>query len=392
MTIQYNPNYAGVYIHYPFCIQKCEYCDFFSIGNGIQKSIEEKSFLSFLLRELEIRLTQEKEWYHLTFTSLFFGGGTPSRMDPKDIQVLLENIFQSLHWQENPEITLEANPEDITKENLQAWHSIGINRISMGFQTSHSHLLEKVGRYYDSKSYKESPVLLANSQFKNFNIDLMYGFPGQTLDEFFHDLNYLLNFNPPHLSIYSLTLEKGTMYAKKVQQGLSKRPNESLQEIVFVQLPEVLIQKGYEWYEVSNFSKHGYACRHNLHYWTYSPYLGLGPSASGFTGKKRYTNPKNLKAYQTASFTETTPTNPLAEIALGIFRLPQPIQIREFFEVFNPQEREYAYKILDKWSKEGLATWDEKSHIFQWNSSGILHLDNRIQEFYEFCLENKQIP
>lgn len=382
--IESRTGYAGLYIHFPFCIQKCSYCDFFSIGSGKkQDPLEIEIFQSYKL-ELEGRIHEHPSWLDYNFDTIFFGGGTPSRMDLPSLQNFLTYIRSRLSVSPNAEFCLEANPEDITKDNLLAWRELGFTRINMGYQTSHPKYLEYVGRFNEASIYKEAPKLLAESGFPTYGYDLIYGFPNQSLEEFRVDLDLLLEMDPKHLSLYSLTVEKGTQYSREIQEGKKLFPEEELQKEILEFLPTWMKSKGWDWYEVSNYCKPGNHSRHNLKYWTLEPYLSLGPSAHGFTGLQRYANPRNLAAYMKKPTQSKWSSFSLREeFALSIFRIFYPISMGSFFQQFPGLDIDHSERIFAKWVKKGLADYDNQTKIFQWKPKSVLQLDEYIFEFCE---------
>lgn len=382
--IQYRPGKAGVYIHYPFCIQKCSYCDFFSLGTGEKPGKGEKEIFLAYEKELRIRLESNPTWLDLEMETIFFGGGTPSRMDLKSLESLLDLFRKNLKLSADVEINLEANPEDISPENIRAWVDMGINRVNMGYQTTHPKHLSYVGRYYDEKVYREAPGILAESGIQRYGYDLIYGFPDQTREEFWEDWKFLTSFHPPHISCYSLTMEKGTEYSRKVNLGEKKPPQEPLQEEILKQLPGRASGLGYDWYEVSNFAHPSFHSRHNLKYWTGEPYLALGPSAHGFDGKVRYANPRNLEAYlKNPGRCREEIVQPELEIPLGLFRIFAPIDISCFSAIFPNIFHEKSINLLKSWADQGHAKWEEHSgrQTFQWNSRAVLYLDDFVLDF-----------
>jgi putative oxygen-independent coproporphyrinogen III oxidase len=377
--IQKRSGWAGIYIHFPFCIQKCSYCDFFSIGIGKKHHLSEKHIFQSYKKELDSRLASNPKWIAYQYDTIFFGGGTPSRIEPEILYDWLLYIKKRLNISPNFELTLEANPEDVTLSNVNAWKEMGFNRINMGYQTSTPEHLATVGRYYDAEQYASAPEILANSSLQDYGYDLIYGFPNQTMDEFFNDLDNLYTFKPSHLSMYSLTMEKGTEYSRMVKEGKRKKPQEELQIDILNYLPEYMRQKGMEWYEVSNYCLPGHRSKHNLRYWTMEPYMAIGPGAHGFDGNKRYNNPRNLEVYnQNPTQSHCEDSDYLPELFLSLFRIFAPIDIGSFLVDLNFEKKNQILSLLNQWQDQGFAIFE--NGIFQWKDKSVLNLDSFILE------------
>ncbi|WCL50539.1 radical SAM family heme chaperone HemW [Leptospira sp. GIMC2001] len=379
-AIKKREGYLGIYVHFPFCIQKCSYCDFYSIGNGISKKLEEKNIFSSYKTEILNRIESFPEIQSLKVDSLFFGGGTPSRMDNNLLNELIHFLRSQFQFEDDIEMSIESNPEDITESILNDWNQIGINRVNMGYQTQNPQYLELVGRYYDSEQYKIAPLLLANSKIENYGFDLIYGFPNQTEEEFYSDLEFLLQYKPNHLSLYSLTLEKGTEYSRQVKDRVKLPPNEDLQIKLLETLPGKMQDLGYKWYEVSNYCKLGFESRHNLKYWTMEKYLAIGPGAHGFINSKRYSNPRNLEAYtKHPGKSNWEESDPIPELLLSLFRIFKPIDMNSFINEFPIQAQKKFLTQLNKFQDQDYCKI-RSDGIFQWQRSAILNLDNLIFE------------
>lgn len=379
-------NRAGLYIHYPFCIQKCDYCDFYSIGNGKTRGEEENLIFDAYIKEIQTRLAQDSGFRSRTIDTVFLGGGTPSRMDLEKLQKFMLKLREICSISGDAEISLEANPEDITRTNLEGWKEIGINRINMGYQSKHKKFLEYVGRYFEEDQYLNAPKLLSESGFSSYGYDLIYGYPDQTLDQVWEDLHFLSRFQPTHLSVYSLTVEPGTQYSRDISVKKKKKPEDLLQDEVFALLPDKMTEFGYEWYEVSNYAKPGFFSKHNLKYWTLEPYLGIGPGAHGYNGNQRYSNAKNYRAYlkDPIGTTQFQKSEPILEFAICLFRITQKIALLDFADIHLPQtSRETLVELASRWADQDFARYEKRSGIFQWKRSGISQLDHFISEFSE---------
>ena len=251
---QIKENLSGVYIHFPYCIKKCDYCDFYSISTKKVKVEQEKLFQSYK-KELNERIKDDSKLTNLKFNTIFIGGGTPSLAEPKLLEDFLLYLKSRLHFEKNIEISLEANPEDLTAHNINTWKQIGFNRINIGVQTFKAESLTSLNRFFDSKKYSEISRTLSNSSIERYGADLMYGLPKQTKEDFLKDLEKILNSNINHISLYALTLENNTIYYQKVKKKQIEKPNEILQSEILTEIPKYLEKYELSQYEVSNFAK-----------------------------------------------------------------------------------------------------------------------------------------
>ncbi len=259
----------ALYVHWPWCVRKCPYCDFNSrVGNYKR---EESRYIETLLADLEGVASQ----IHRPISSIYFGGGTPSLMSEEGLSNLLEGIYERFTVIDGAEVSLEANPGTVTKEKLQSFFKSGVTRLSIGAQSFNDEMLRALGRIHTSSEAKDA-IKAASEIFDEVNIDLMYALPGQTQEMFEADLKEALSFATTHLSIYELTIEEGSVFFKKPPRGL---PN-SDRAFEMAERAFALTEKaGLNHYEVSGYAKTGHECRHNLTYWTYGDYLGIGAGA-----------------------------------------------------------------------------------------------------------------
>ncbi|MDL1967405.1 MAG: radical SAM family heme chaperone HemW [Deltaproteobacteria bacterium] len=280
---------AGIYTHIPFCIKKCPYCDFYSITDQSLK----KPFINALIREIDLVSRPS-----LLFDSIYFGGGTPSVFKAEDISHIIEKMYGLFHILTNSEITIEVNPGTVTLEKLKEYRSIGINRINIGVQSFQDATLDFLGRIHSTNDANKIIKFAQKTGFDNIGIDLICGIPGQTKKTWLFDLRKAVEFEPEHISCYMLTYEKGTPLDRERQQGKFKPVADSLSAELFKTTIEYLTAHGYIQYEISNFAKDTHRkSRHNLKYWSFTPYLGFGPSAHSFIDPKRYWNCRNVKKY-----------------------------------------------------------------------------------------------
>jgi len=273
---------AGIYIHIPFCKKACHYCNFhFSTSNdGIES----------MIMAIEKEILLREEIHNQEISTIYFGGGTPSIIPINLLTRLLKSIHSKYNVSSNAEITLEANPDDITQERSIEWKSIGINRFSVGIQSFVESDLQWMNRAHNSIQSKKSIEIIQSAGFKNFSIDLIYGTPGQTIEQWNDNLDIAFGFNTPHLSCYALTVEEGTALHKMIANNKKQHVDSDLQSIFFKRLMNRARQAGYSHYEISNFAKPTMESKHNTAYWEGIPYWGFGPSAHSFDGNKRRWN------------------------------------------------------------------------------------------------------
>jgi oxygen-independent coproporphyrinogen-3 oxidase len=273
---------AGIYIHIPFCKKACHYCNFhFSTSNdGIES----------MIMAIEKEILLREEIHNQEISTIYFGGGTPSIIPINLLTRLLKSIHSKYNVPSNAEITLEANPDDITQERSIEWKSIGINRFSIGIQSFVESDLQWMNRAHNSIQSKKSIEIIQSAGFKNFSIDLIYGTPGQTIEQWNDNLDIAFGFNTPHLSCYALTVEEGTALHKMIANNKKQHVDSDLQSIFFETLMKRARQAGYSHYEISNFAKPTMESKHNTAYWEGIPYWGFGPSAHSFDGNKRRWN------------------------------------------------------------------------------------------------------
>ena len=281
---------AGIYIHIPFCKRRCIYCDFFSTTQSEKKS----EYVHALVRELEIRkdyLDNEE------IETIYLGGGTPSQLSQEELEEIFAHIYKVYKVTPDAEITLEANPDDLTPEYVSMLRGLPINRISMGIQTFQEETLKLLHRRHTAQQAIEAFRRCREAGFQNISIDLMYGLPGETLDTWEQDLQQAINLHPEHISAYHLIYEEGTTLWNLREQNKVEEAEEELSLTLFKTLIERLTKAGYQHYEISNFCLPGLHSRHNSSYWTGKKYLGCGPSAHSFDGTSRQWNVSSLEQY-----------------------------------------------------------------------------------------------
>lgn len=273
----------GLYIHIPWCIQKCPYCDF--NAHQLKGHIPHKKYVEHLLADLDSDLLFINT---RRINSIFIGGGTPSLLSSEAIWQLLDGINTRLKMIEHAEITIEVNPGSIVAESFRDYQQAGINRISIGVQSFSESKLKKIGRTHGPKEAKQASILANILQFRNINLDLMYGLPDQSYQEAINDLYQAIALDPKHISWYQLTIEPNTSFNSRPP----KLPNEDLLWAIFQKGQHILKNAGYQQYETSSYTKPGYQCQHNLNYWRFGDYIGIG---CGSHGKITYSNGEILR-------------------------------------------------------------------------------------------------
>lgn len=372
-------NSFELYIHIPFCVRKCAYCDFLSAPGSEEAKA---SYTKALLREIEAVKTEKRE-----VSSIFVGGGTPSALSPSLMGDIFEKIHESFSVAQDAEITIEANPGTLSKEKLFLYKNAGINRLSLGLQSPEEAELKSLGRIHTYEEFLESFSLAREAGFQNINVDLMCALPDQTYEGWIRNLRTVAALHPEHISAYSLIIEEGTPFAKRKLN----LPDEDTEYRMYEDTAGILAEYGYEQYEISNYAKKGLACRHNIGYWTRKEYLGLGLGAASLWGNQRFSNTSDFSAYLKESGSpETIRENreilsledEMSEFMFLGLRMTEGVSKAEFLESFGtPIESVYG-KVLDKYKNMGLL--EEKEGRIFLTRAGI-HVSNGVMA--EFLLE-----
>lgn len=355
---------AGIYLHIPFCKQACAYCNFHFTTSLRYK----EDLVTALLQEIDLRedfLKGEK------ISTVYFGGGTPSLLSKNECEALLNKLRQRFDVLSHAEITLEANPDDITKEKLAAWKEVGINRLSIGIQSFFEPDLKWMNRAHDAKQafYCIEESLAAG--FQNISIDLIYGTPLLTDELWEKNISIATGYRIPHLSCYALTVEEKTPLHKQILLKSKQDVDHDKQARQFLHLMDRLRQEGYEHYEVSNFAKPGYRSRHNSSYWKGEKYLGLGPSAHSFNGSVRQWNVANNNSY-VHSITKGEINNETEVLT------PQQ-KLNEFIMIsLRTKEGMNLETLTQQWGQEALSSMQKKLTAFR-NNNLLVQTDNQIQ-------------
>ena len=343
---------AGLYIHIPFCKVKCVYCDFYSITKR-EKQIP--LFTECLLKEIDLYKDYSEKW---SFDTIFFGGGTPSLLPTKYLEQILQKLHDTFDTSKVTEISLEANPGEAPFEHLKDIKSLGVNRISMGFQSFDDKILKLLGRLHEAKDCFNTFKNVRKAGFDNINADMIFNIPGLSVNNWKKDLNKLLELDPEHISAYSLTVEPSTKLFNLVNNKKVLMPLEKTDIEQFLLTEDILSKNGYHQYEISNYAKKNKECKHNLHYWNLSPYLSFGPSAHSYDLKKRWWNVRSLEKYTNYLEKGKLPIEDneilsrkdnYNETILNGLRLSQGIKtsdLKEYSDIINKTE---FNKVIDKW-------------------------------------------
>ncbi|MDE6687382.1 MAG: radical SAM family heme chaperone HemW [Lachnospiraceae bacterium] len=303
----------SIYIHIPFCVKKCGYCDFLSfpvgdcgngtaaIPDGSSKCGVPEKYLQRLFGEIR---QESGDYADREVDTIFVGGGTPSLLLPRQVAALFDRVYQSFHVASDAEITIEANPGTLSKEKLKVYRQVGINRMSIGLQSADDGELAALGRIHRFSDFEKNFELARDCGFQNINIDLMSGLPGQSVESWLYTLHTAAGFDAEHISAYGLIIEEGTPFYQQYGVGSAavgkdheKLPSEEAERQMYHETGEVLERFGYQQYEISNYAKRGYECRHNIGYWIRKEYVGFGLGAASMINNIRWKNTSDLKKY-----------------------------------------------------------------------------------------------
>lgn len=351
----------GIYIHIPFCKQKCNYCDFISFA-GKEECIQE--YIESLKKEIENFDVSNYE-----IDTIYIGGGTPSFIDSKNIIEILETVRNKFNVKSNAEITIEVNPGTVNEEKLQDYVKAGINRVSIGLQSTNNKILKQIGRIHTYEEFLNTYSLARKVGIKNINVDLMLALPEQTLEDLNASVDNIIKLQPEHISVYSLILEEETLMKKLVDENKIKLPSEELEREMYWNVKEKLESNGYVHYEISNFSKKGFEAKHNLNCWEQKEYIGFGLAAHSYINNRRFCNTSNLKDYieniQNGNFKNNievceiqTKEDKKKEYMLLGLRKIDGVNVQEFKNKFVDNPIYLFHKELEKLVNEGLIEID----------------------------------
>ena len=351
----------GLYIHIPFCVTKCKYCDFNSFKIDLN---EKKKYLNYLGEEMKL---YKEEIKNREIDSVFVGGGTPSILNENEINILFEKIKENFNIKSNAEITMECNPGTLTLNKLKAMKKSGVNRLSIGLQAVQNHHLKYIGRIHTFEEFEKNYHDAKQMGFDNINIDLMYALPNQSREDWMESLEKVVKLNPTHISAYSLILEENTELFKMYERDEFNLLDENTDIEMYEYTINYLKSHGYNQYEISNYAKDNFECKHNVLYWKCEEYVGIGASASGYLNGIRYNNICELDNYEKMILEGEKPIeweeklSIKDEIEESIFlglRMNEGIQISDFKEKYNFDfEKEYKNEI-EKLSKMELIEID----------------------------------
>ena len=378
-----NTKNVGLYIHIPFCKQKCQYCDFKSYAG-------KENLIDTYIRWLEFELKGVGEGNRLDYEnnlddlavvkSIYIGGGTPSFIDGKYIEEILSIANEYYTIDDNAEITIEVNPGTVDKDKFETYLRNGINRISIGLQSTHNRLLKELGRIHTYEDFLNTYNLARSGGFKNINVDLMLGLPNQSLQDLEESLKEIIKLNPEHISVYSLIIEEGTLFYKKLEMNEIVLPDDELERKMYWGTKKKLENAGYVHYEISNFAKPGFESKHNLSCWNQEEYIGIGVAAHSYTNDVRYSNIDSIEEYiknyeednETDNFVfheKQTKISKMKEFMMLGLRKIQGIRIQDFKNKFGENPIYLYRKELEKLVNEELLEID--GDIIKLTNKGI---------------------
>lgn len=362
-----------LYVHIPFCVRKCQYCDFLS---GPSDEETKDRYIEALLKE--IRAAEHTEDYEIV--SVFIGGGTPSALKAEAIASIMSTLQEQFFFCEDAEVTIEANPGTVDLEKLTIYRNVGINRLSLGLQSTDAEELKLLGRIHSYEEFLKSYEWAREAGFSNINIDLMFAIPGQTGEAWRQHLYQVAELNPEHISAYSLIIEEGTPFA---EQNLDL-PDEDTEYQMYEDTAEILERYGYRQYEISNYAKQGYMCRHNAGYWQRREYLGFGLGASSLYRGMRFSNTRRMQEYLKESrnpdqirkdVTVLSRNERIEEFMFLGFRMTEGISEKKFEENFDVRLMDVYGDILQKYEETGFVEHIETK--WRLTRKGI-HVSNHI--------------
>ena len=350
----------SLYIHIPFCAQKCLYCDFPSFA---RKDHLRKAYIEALNKEI---ISLREKHNNLEINTIFIGGGTPSVLESNELECLLKEIAK-LNMAKDIEYSMECNPGNLTEEKLEVMKKYGVNRISMGLQAKQDNLLKGLGRIHNYKTFKENFLLAKKVGFNNINVDLMFGLPNQRLNEWEETLREIISLEPAHISAYSLIIEEGTAFYNLYENDKLKLPTEEEERKMYHLAKKILEENGFNQYEISNYAKEGKECRHNLAYWNMDNWIGVGSAAASYINGKRiknissveeYINSINEKGEAVEEIINNSKNDNMEEFMFMGLRKINGIDENEFKKRFSMNINDVYGEILNKYIDEGLLIRD----------------------------------
>lgn len=346
----------SLYIHIPFCAQKCLYCDFPSFA---RKDHLRKAYIEALNKEI---ISLREKHNNLEINTIFIGGGTPSVLESDELECLLKEVAK-LNMAKDIEYSMECNPGNLTEEKLEVMKKYGVNRISMGLQAKQDNLLKGLGRIHNYKTFKENFLLAKKVGFNNINVDLMFGLPNQRLNEWEETLREIISLEPAHISAYSLIIEEGTAFYNLYENDKLKLPTEEEERKMYHLAKKILEENGFNQYEISNYAKEGKECRHNLVYWNMDNWIGVGSASASYMDGKRiknissveeYINSINEKGEAIEEIINNSKNDNMEEFMFMGLRKINGIDENEFKNRFSMNINNVYGEILNKYIGEGL--------------------------------------
>ncbi len=388
--MQRNKKTLGIYVHVPFCVQKCAYCDFYSVTNMALM----REYTSAVVAHIR---SKKKFLKNTLVDTIYFGGGTPSLLPASQLERILNAIYSTATVAPDAEITLEANPGTLTGKSLSAYKKMGINRLSIGLQSADDEELSTLSRIHTRAEFENSFMLARLEGFDNINVDLIYALPKQTKAKLFENIDYVLSINPEHISLYGLTIEPETPFGKN-KEILSTIPDEDEQYEMYMSACKRIEESGYFQYEISNFAKKERGCKHNLKYWMNKEYLSFGPAAASFVDNTEYTYARDIELYLSELKNEKAIRLPDEEtgetehkldpeeletrFVMLHFRLRAGINIEEYQKKFGVSfEKVYEDK-LERYIKDKFIVRTE--HGFRLTRRGMLISNTILSDILEF--------
>ena len=355
----------SLYIHIPFCMKKCIYCDFLSFADCSLS--EQRSYVETLMQEIDCYRELAKEYQVI---SIFIGGGTPSMLQEGLVEQLFRKLYSVWNIAEEAEITIECNPGTLTARKLAEYRTCGINRLSLGLQSADNRELKQLGRIHNYEQFVANYQLAREAGFRNVNVDIMAALPGQSQASYGRSLSKVLELKPEHISIYSLMVEEGTVLARS-QELLEQLPGEQTERNMYHYTKTIMKGMGYERYEISNYAKPGYACRHNRVYWTGGEYLGLGLGASSYWNGIRFSNTSDWNEYlyewekdditriRKNQIPDTLESRMEEFMFLGL-RMMEGVSKTEFENRFHRSMEEIYGRVIHTYVEQGFLTWKQE--------------------------------
>ncbi|MBO3376449.1 radical SAM family heme chaperone HemW [Clostridium perfringens] len=350
----------SLYIHIPFCAQKCLYCDFPSFA---RKDHLRKAYIEALNKEI---ISLREKHNNLEINTIFIGGGTPSVLEADELECLLKEVAK-LNMAKYIEYSMECNPGNLTEEKLEVMKKYGVNRISMGLQAKQDNLLKGLGRIHNYKTFKENFLLAKKVGFNNINVDLMFGLPNQRLNEWEETLREIISLEPAHISAYSLIIEEGTAFYNLYENDKLKLPTEEEERKMYHLAKKILEENGFNQYEISNYAKERKECRHNLAYWNMDNWIGVGSASASYIDGKRiknissvekYINSINEKGEAVEEIINNSKNDNMEEFMFMGLRKINGIDENEFKKRFSMNINDVYGEILNKYIDEGLLIRD----------------------------------